>query len=220
MYTLGTIIKKYRDEHGLSMDAFAELSGISKGYISMLEKNINPRTGKSITPSLDTYNAVAKALKIDLDKLLSMVDSEEEVFLQSRQLPKNVVRVKYPTKKIPLVGTIAAGVPILAEENIEEYIDLDERIKADFCLRIKGYSMVNANIYDGDIIFIKKQSDVDDGQIAAVLIDDEATLKRVYKYGDSIQLRAENPAFKPINLSKENQVIILGLATYKLSKIV
>ena len=220
MYTLGTIIKKYRDEHGLSMDAFAELSGISKGYISMLEKNINPRTGKSITPSLDTYNAVAKALKIDLDKLLSMVDSEEEVFLQSKYLPKNIVQVKYPTKKIPLVGTIAAGVPILAEENIEEYIDLDERIKADFCLRIKGYSMVNANIYDGDIIFIKKQSDVDDGQIAAVLIDDEATLKRVYKYGDSIQLRAENPAFKPINLSKENQVIILGLATYKLSKIV
>lgn len=220
MYTLGTIIKKYRDEHGLSMDAFAELSGISKGYISMLEKNINPRTGKSITPSLDTYNAVAKALKIDLDKLLSMVDSEEEVFLQSKYLPKNIVRVKYPTKKIPLVGTIAAGVPILAEENIEEYIDLDERIKADFCLRIKGYSMVNANIYDGDIIFIKKQPDVDDGQIAAVLIDDEATLKRVYKYGDSIQLRAENPAFKPINLSKENQVIILGLATYKLSKIV
>ena len=80
--------------------------------------------------------------------------------------------------------------------------------------------MVNANIHDGDIIFIKKQSDVDDGQIAAVLIDDEATLKRVYKYGDSIQLRAENPSFAPINLNKENEVIILGLATYKLSKVV
>lgn len=220
MKTLGAIIKNFREEHGLSMDAFADLSGLSKGYISMLEKNINPRTGKSITPSLDTYNSVAKALNVDLDKLLSMVDGNEEVFLQSSSLPKNVLQVKYPTKKIPLVGTIAAGEPILADENIEGYIDLDERIKADFCLRIKGYSMVNANIHDGDIIFIKKQSDVDDGQIAAVLIDDEATLKRVYKYGDSIQLRAENPSFAPINLDKENHVIILGLATYKLSKVV
>lgn len=220
MKTLGAIIKNFREEHGLSMDAFAELSGLSKGYISMLEKNVNPRTGKSITPSLDTYNSVAKALNVDLDRLLSMVDGNEEVFLQSSSLPKNVLQVKYPTKKIPLVGTIAAGEPILADENIEDYIDLDERIKADFCLRIKGYSMVNANIHDGDIIFIKKQSDVDDGQIAAVLIDDEATLKRVYKYGDSIQLRAENPSFAPINLNKENEVIILGLATYKLSKVV
>lgn len=220
MKTLGAIIKNFREEHGLSMDAFADLSGLSKGYISMLEKNINPRTGKPITPSLDTYNSVAKALNVDLDRLLSMVDGNEEVFLQSSSLPKNVLQVKYPTKKIPLVGTIAAGEPILADENIEGYIDLDERIKADFCLRIKGYSMVNANIHDGDIIFIKKQSDVDDGQIAAVLIDDEATLKRVYKYGNSIQLRAENPSFAPINLNKGNHVIILGLATYKLSKVV
>lgn len=220
MSNLGTIIKNYREEHGLSMDSFAQLSGLSKGYISMLEKNVNPRTGKSITPSLDTYNSVAKALNIDLDMLLSMVDSNEEVFLRSNPFPKNILHVKYPTKKIPLVGTIAAGTPILADENIEEYIDLDERIKADFCLRIKGYSMVNANIHDGDIIFIKKQPDVDDGQIAAVLIDDEATLKRVYKYGDSIQLRAENPSFKPINVNKNNEVIILGLATYKLSKVI
>lgn len=220
MSTLGTIIRNYREEHGLSMDSFAQLSGLSKGYISMLEKNVNPRTGKAITPSLDTYNSVAKALNVDLDMLLSMVDSNEEVFLRSTPLPKNILQVKYPTRKIPLVGTIAAGEPILADENIEEYIDLDERIKADFCLRIKGYSMVNANIHDGDIVFIKKQSDVDDGQIAAVLIDDEATLKRVYKYGDSIQLRAENPSFKPINVDKNNDVIILGLATYKLSKVI
>lgn len=220
MSTLGTIIRNYREEHGLSMDSFAQLSGLSKGYISMLEKNVNPRTGKAITPSLDTYNSVAKALNVDLDMLLSMVDSNEEVFLRSKPLPKNILQVKYPTRKIPLVGTIAAGEPILADENIEEYIDLDERIKADFCLRIKGYSMVNANIHDGDIVFIKKQSDVDDGQIAAVLIDDGATLKRVYKYGDSIQLRAENPSFKPINVDKNNDVIILGLATYKLSKVI
>ena len=220
MSTLGTIIRNYREEHGLSMDSFAQLSGLSNGYISMLEKNVNPRTGKAITPSLDTYNSVAKALNVDLDMLLSMVDSNEEVFLRSKPLPKNILQVKYPTRKIPLVGTIAAGEPILADENIEEYIDLDERIKADFCLRIKGYSMVNANIHDGDIVFIKKQPDVDDGQIAAVLIDDEATLKRVYKYGDSIQLRAENPSFKPINVDKNNEVIILGLATYKLSKVI
>lgn len=219
MKTLGAIIKNFREEHGLSMDAFADLSGLSKGYISMLEKNINPRTGKSITPSLDTYNSVAKALNVDLDGLLSMVDGNEEVFLQSSSLPKNVLRVKYPTKKIPLVGTIAAGVPILAEENIEEYVNLDKKINADFCLRVSGDSMILAHIFDGDIVFIRKQPDVENGEIAAVLIDERATLKKVHKFIDRIELRAENPRFKTIELDDSSSVSILGKAVYKLSKI-
>ena len=79
--------------------------------------------------------------------------------------------------------------------------------------------MINANIYDGDIVFITKQNDVDDGEIAAVLIDGEATLKRVFKFGDVVQLRAENPKFKTIQLTGDVPVVILGKATYKLSKV-
>lgn len=131
----------------------------------------------------------------------------------------NILKIKPSTKKIPLLGTIAAGTPILADENIEDYIDLDKEIQADFALRIKGDSMINANIKDGDIVFIHKQSDVDDGDIAAVLIEDSATLKRVFKIGGIIQLRAENSKYPPITLNGDKSVYILGKATYKLSEV-
>ena len=76
--------------------------------------------------------------------------------------------------------------------------------------------MIGAEISDGDLVFIKKQSDVDDGEIAAVLIDDEATLKRVYKIADKVQLRADNPHYPPIDLDGTQSVIILGRATHVL----
>lgn len=132
----------------------------------------------------------------------------------------NIIPIKHSSKKIPLIGTIAAGPPILADENIEEYIDLDKKIQADFCLRIKGDSMVDANIYENDIVFIRRQNDVDDGEIAAVLIDDEATLKRVYKIEGKVILKAENPKYKPMILNGDKKVMILGKATYKISEII
>lgn len=85
------------------------------------------------------------------------------------------------TKKVPLIGTIACGTPILAVENIECDVDMPENIRADFALRCKGDSMIDAHIYDGDIVYIRKQPIVDNGEIAAVIIDDEATLKRFYR---------------------------------------
>ena len=118
-----------------------------------------------------------------------------------------------------MIGTIAAGEPLLAVENIEDYIDLDEKIKADFALRVRGDSMVGANIFDGDIVFIRKQPDVDDGEIAAVIIEDSATLKRVFKLGDKVMLKAENPRYKPIMLNGDKSVYIIGKAVYKLSEV-
>lgn len=156
--------------------------------------------------------------------ILSKVLNVSEVWLMGygdtrAQNIKNILFVKPSTKKIPVIGTIAAGEPILAVENIEEYIDLDEKINADFALKVRGDSMVGANIFDGDIVFIRKQNDVDDGEIAAVIIDDSATLKRVYKFDNRVVLKAENPRFKPIILNGDNQVYIVGKAVYKLSTI-
>ena len=110
------------------------------------------------------------------------------------------------TKKVPLLGTIAAGVPIYADENFDGYRECTEDIDADFCLKIQGDSMIGARINDGDIVFIKKQPDVDNGEIAAVLIEDEATLKRVYKEKDSLILQAENPKYAPIVYTAESHV--------------
>lgn len=118
------------------------------------------------------------------------------------------------TYKRPRLGTIVCGEPILAEENIEAYDDIPDSIKCDFTLICKGDSMVNARINDGDIVYIKQQSQVDNGEIAAVLIDNEATLKRVYIYEDKVVLQPENTKYPPFVYTKEdmNNIRILGKA--------
>lgn len=118
------------------------------------------------------------------------------------------------TYKRPRLGTIACGEPILAEENIEAYDDIPDSIKCDFTLICKGDSMVNARINDGDIVYIKQQSQVDNGEIAAVLIDNEATLKRVYIYEDKVVLQPKNTKYPPFVYTKEdmNNIRILGKA--------
>jgi len=144
-----------------------------------------------------------------------------EAWLMGHDVPMERVITKYPdnilrieTRKFPLLGTIAAGEPVFADENFESYVEAGADIRADFCLKVQGDSMVNARICDGDIVFIRKQPDVNDGEIAAVLIDDEATLKRVYKKDSEIILIAENPSYKPMVYKGEelNDIRILGKA--------
>ena len=119
-------------------------------------------------------------------------------------------------KKFPLLGEIACGTPIFANEDRESYVMAGTNIKADFCLKAKGDSMINARIMDGDIIFIRKETEIMDGQIYAVAIDDEVLLKRVYydKEENIFQLISENPAYKPIILTGEKleHITILGKA--------
>lgn len=127
--------------------------------------------------------------------------------------PRNILPMP-KMQRIPLLGTIACGEPILAHENQDGTVDLPRDIHADFALRCRGDSMVNARIFDGDIVYIRQQDTVENGQIAAVLIDDEATLKRVHLYEDHIVLSPENPMYRPFSYWGEdmNQVRILGLA--------
>lgn len=124
----------------------------------------------------------------------------------------------YPIEihKIPILGSVACGEPILMSEERENYIMSGTDVKADLCLIAKGDSMINARIMDGDIVFIKKQPIVENGEIAAVAIDDEATLKRFYgdEETETVTLVAENPAYPPMVFTKENQkqLYILGKA--------
>lgn len=124
-------------------------------------------------------------------------------------------------KTVPVIGTIAAGTPLLATENITDRYIIDQRIQADFCLEVKGESMIEAGIKDGDFVFIKKQSCVDNGDIAVILIDEEATLKRFYRQDGVIILKPENSKFQP-QIYKEKdfkQVIVLGKAVMVQSKL-
>ena len=117
-------------------------------------------------------------------------------------------------KRVPRLGAIACGEPILAEQNIDGYDTIEADINCDFTLVCKGDSMINARIFDGDVVYIKQQPDVENGEIAAVLINDEATLKKVYKYPDKLVLRACNPLYDDFvyTADEATNIHILGKA--------
>lgn len=141
----------------------------------------------------------------------AFMELKEEGYADIQLNIQNISRTPLQ-KPIPILGTIAAGIPIEAQQDIEGYVMPERKITADFALRVHGSSMVNANILDGDVVFIRKQSDVNDGEIAAVLIDNEATLKRVYRHNGAVELRPANDTMKSFFYTKDDfvNVIILG----------
>ena len=214
--TLGELIRDYRTTHSLSMAKFSELSGISKGYISMLENNKTHR-GDKPSPSVDVYRSVAAAMGMDLESLIRTVDGK--ITLGETGLPGNLTSLPDRSQRetVPLVGRIACGTPILAEENIEDYVELPGHVRADYALLCKGESMINAGIRDGDVVYIRQQAEVANGQIAAVMVDGgDATLKRFYlsENQNTVTLVAENPAVPPLTFTGEdiNRQRVLGLA--------
>ena len=151
-----------------------------------------------------------------IQNLCWVLDVEPNYFFcvdSNQTLPNNIIPLP-EMRKIPLLGPIACGAPILAEEHIEDYVDIPKNIHADFALTCKGDSMINARIFDGDIVYIRQQPSVENGEIAAVLIDGEATLKRVRLFDDHISLEPENPMYKPLVYwgADMNNVHILGKA--------
>lgn len=140
----------------------------------------------------DKVELLARVLNVSPTWLMGLDATEAE------PLPPNCFPIE--KRKFPLLGNIACGEPIFADEDFEGYVEAGADIDADFCLRASGDSMVGARIHDGDIVFIKQQPIVDNGQIAAVLIENEATLKRFYydQASDTVQLMAENPSYAPI----------------------
>lgn len=197
---LGDKLKNRRLELGLTLEEVGNIVGVTKSTVRKWE------TGDIENMRRDKIALLSTALQVSPLYIMGVEEDGDEI-------------INVPTNKIPLIGTIAAGEPILAEQHIEEYIDLETATRADFCLRVKGNSMIGAGIKNGDIVFIRLQDDVDDGEIAAVLIDDSATLKRVFKLGTLIQLRSENPDIKPIILNGDKDVKILGKAVYRLTKV-
>lgn len=194
-------LRYLRRKYDYSQDYIAELLGY-KSYTTIQKWE----SGDS-EPSIAKLSRLAELYKVDLDSLMNKDLSVED----SDTIP-NIYPIE--KKKFPLLGNVACGQPILATENFEGYIESGSNIHADFCLKAKGDSMVNARILDGDIVFIRKQDMVENGEIAAVLIDDEATLKRFYMSNDLVQLIAENPTIPPMIYRKEdlNGIRILGKA--------
>lgn len=199
--TTGQRMRARRKEIGLSAERLAEVLGVSPATIYRYENgDIEKVPGDRLGPIADALNTTPTFL-------MGWDDSIDASF------PANIIPMP-EMRKIPLVGSIACGAPILAEEHIEEYIDIQKHINADFALTCRGDSMINARIFDGDIVYIRQQDTVESGEIAAVLIDGEATLKRVQLYNDHISLEPENPQYRPLVYWSEemNNVRILGKA--------
>lgn len=205
--TVGEKIREARLKKGYTQTELAELLGYkSRSSINKIEVE-----GRDIPRS--SVIKFAKALDVTPAYLMGWEDEPKpEQSLYDRF--DNLHPVK--PKRFPLLGEIACGEPIYAEEDHESYVSADADICADFCLKAKGDSMINADIHDGDVVFIRSQSMVENGEIAAVIIEDEATLKRVYYdcENNRLQLIAENPRYAPLVYTGEelNYIRILGKA--------
>ncbi|HHX69842.1 MAG TPA: helix-turn-helix domain-containing protein [Gallicola sp.] len=199
----GQRLKDLRAESGLTLEHLAE-NLITKYPKTKFSKAVLSRyeNGKAKPKNFTTIVQLANYYGVHPDFLMGISDDKykENSFNKC-------------SKKIPVLGTIAAGTPILAQQYIEGYEYTHENECIDFCLRVKGDSMIGARIYDGDIVFIRKQPDVENGEIAAVIIDgEEATLKRVYKIDGKVILHAENPKYhdRIIGKTDRKNIRIIG----------
>lgn len=187
-------LKYLRTKNGMEQSELAEMTGLkSASAVSEWEKGLR-------IPNAGILYDIAEIFNVSFSDLMEKDLQNEYSIITGSSNP------------VPLVGEIAAGTPILAKQNIERFFHLDKSIKADFCLRVKGDSMINAGIFEGDIVFIKKQECLENGEIGAVQVENmetEATLKRIYMDSKSITLQAENPKYPPMVFTEGN-IRILG----------
>ena len=206
---LGDVILNYRNSFTpkMSQRDFAKKCGLSHTYIAALEKNIDPRTGKPIAPTLDTVKYVSKAMDLPIEQLLKMLDDSQEFLMNAS---KDIYEKEFSRSSSAVVfiyGTIPAGIPV---ECIEDIIDTEE-ISSDmlksgkeyFGLKVKGNSMFPEYL-DGDTLILEKVDDCESGQDCVVMVNgNDGTFKRVFKNESGIILQPLNPAFQPLIYTNE-----------------
>lgn len=205
---IGKEIERLRKEKGMTLEELGDKCGVGKSTVRKWEKGIIKDMRRDKIASLSAALGVPPSYFFE-----SEVPSINKNSVSDAEFD-NLFPIKI--HKYPLLGEVACGEPIFMSEERDNYIMAGTDVEADFCLIAKGDSMINARIMDGDIVFIRKQSIVENGEIAAVAIDDEATLKRFYRDEGTgtITLVAENPAYAPMIFTEESRknVYILGKA--------
>ena len=203
--SIGKKLKMLRSKSDLSLDELAtnlnkSVSKEEEQYIMFNKGKLSKWENDREEPKLSALKYVADFYDVSVDSIISDKDNHD--------------------LGIPLIGTIAAGTPIFADQNIEDYFTIDSRINADFCLRIQGDSMIDAGINNDDIVFIRQQPTLEVGEIGAIQIGEEATLKRFYKTNDSIILQPANSNYLPQVYTSDSDIKILGklVATLHIDK--
>lgn len=193
-------LKELRALKGITQEELAKIVGLKRSAIGMYE------SGRR-RPDYETLELFADFYNVDMNYIMGR---SNEI---TQHLPyPQLTPAKY--KKFKILGNIACGKPIEAIEKQEEFVETEFNINADYVLRAVGDSMINARIFNGDYVFIKEQPEVENGEIAAVWMDGEVTLKRFYRHDDYIELRAENPTYKPIIIHETDfdSVHVIGKA--------
>lgn len=204
--TVGDRIRKVRQEQDVTQQELADYIGVSKQAVYKYENNIVTNI------PTDKVDAIAKRLRVSPAYLMGWEEQPAPAASREPTVPPGFEPMP-AMDVVPLVGRIACGTPITAEENIDQMVCVPSRWHSTFTLTCKGDSM-EPRIHDGDLVAIRSQPEVENGEIAAVRIGEEATLKHVYLHENFIELRPENPAFSSIILSWEdmNTVVIEGKA--------
>lgn len=175
-------LKSLRAVHGLTQQQLADVIGMSKSTINMYERGERE-------PGLETQERIADFFNVDLDYLLGRSD-RTTVVAPAKPIPPGLEPLP-EMATVPLIGDIACGTPITAEQNVVDRINVPAAWRADYALTCHGDSMA-PKIQDGDIVCVRCQQTVENGEVAVVLIDGEATLKRFYRQDDTVTLMPEN----------------------------
>lgn len=192
-------IRFYRKLRGISQEALAD----KLGYKSFT--TIQKWEDGTSSPPIGTVKKVADILGVTIEELTSDEDISSDPDLTG------VTNISFPASRpIPILGDICAGEGIWCEENFEGHFFIDSSVKADFCVKVRGDSMIDAGIRDGDLAFIKRTYDYKDGNIYAVRInsDCEAVLKKVFWQDDTIVLNPCNAEYKPIVTDSEGVSVV------------
>lgn len=199
---IGEIIKKYRYDHSLSQRAFASKTSLSPSYINTLEKIYNPKTNKPYSVTTDVAVELANAMNITIENLLSMLDKNQEFNINTVPLSD------LQQTEIPVLGTVKAGYDYLANENVIGHVYLDFKPSDPenyYALQVTGDSM-EPLFSDGDIAIVHKQDDFESGNTCIILVNgDEATVKKVVRMEDGIDLIAMNPYY-PVRHFTKNEM--------------
>ena len=206
MATFAERLKEALEVKDIKAAQLARMIDVNEGTISQYKSG-------AYEPKQKRTEAIAKALDVSIPWLMGGDLPMGRFDGTNQSLPKNLVPLK-KIKYVPVLGKIACGQPILAEQNYDGSVMLPESVDADFALRCQGDSMIDANIQDGDTVFIKSTPVVENGEIAAVVIGDEATLKKVYCQNGTLTLIPANSSYEPMVFKKDeiNDIRICGKA--------
>ena len=206
-------LRKLREQSGYTLKEISVKLGVSEAMVSRHESSTKNIPYDIIEEYAKIYGCTPSYI-MGWDSAGSSADNG--YYANLKEIPNNILPIS--TVKVPLIGEIACGEPIEADEKVECYVEPGAPIHCDFALKAKGDSMegVNLKIHDGDIVFVRKQNTVDNGEVAVVIIDNDATLKRVYYYPDDkkLVLQAENSKYAPfVYVGPELETVhILGKA--------